>query len=1557
MNGLRSPNTFPPVPYFETPGLIRLEAAGQSRFSLKMLKVEGDIPSNRYGSCIVSDDSKVWLFGGYSPSPDPAHVFRFDINEQTWKRVSGAPFTNTEGQTCLMEGSMIYIIGGYETSRKAFGQAYIFDTGFRRWIERSGFAAGPMVSYAAGAAYGGSLYIFGGWDGTKESGELWKYSGAWSLEKIVDTKPATTVVPSTLSIIPRQQACSWTFANELHLFGGLRHGIGLGDLLVFDLDKKEVVFHQEEYTESEWPPIRPQARYGASCVLLGDVGYMMGGATDPRETAHDSWLYLPEMRSWIDNSLSNMPLSRRDHGLTKGPNNTLLMFGGTYKQSHTFYLNDLWAYTIEDNRWEMLSGLYRKDTTPLGRVFMGLGFLNDLVYVFGGKTERADSDPNLWTFSLGSRVWRSTSVLVSASSTLSFHLGSAPAGLENGWILLGTQRMNSAASSRMALFHMSLLEPSMKEILAANTGPPPRSRSSIGFWNNQVTVCGGVGPQEVIMDDVWTFSFETMLWSKRDVSIGSRRLLPSFSFYGQYLMIIGEEIGSTHSIQLLDTNTGNILKEIHTSMVISPELSGQACVWMEDGAWLFGGQESSIYVTDIHHFTPETCKANTSEQVGKMTATLLEDGSHAWPYRVSKHCSWVVLHSNVLEIEYDLADGDSVSVLPILDSESKSGAFEIRGDGNLTSYLSTQGFRIRLDSKYNASTTATGFRIWHAHCPAFSHYISQLGCVCETGYSADQRNMACHRCDKDDCKDKDIVSDLQVLKYVLPSVFFGLMLAALWIVTHYRRRIRVYQIKYERRMMLADCNDFVIDGNIDTPRKPPVFRGRFRGSGAEIDVISPISCSAEQLELRLNSIASYRHSNIHLYMGACITENGLWMAFERMDCGSLLDYLKANPHLSWKTKVDILLQVANGLVFLHSSSPPMIHRNLSSANVLIDHQGHVKISGLARVVFGSDQDVNHQLGKAPWCAPEILLGEAVTTKTDCYSFGIIAWEVSSQMQLYEDFTNLLQLIDQVIQKHLRPTIPEGCLYDLRIIMEKCWSRQPDTRPDALEIMNCLKVIRVEETPANSFKESHRSLSEGNRAGLFVIALKIWKEHELWREIPEEMPEICSKLYDTSTEVLQDFGLTLNLESDVVVWSASNNLADCVQASFRMTSALESTDWPESLREFYMKLGEDVGAIQGLKIQMVLSGAKFIDVGHFLKDMALQSLLKSCKESFRYCQGGQFIMPDHLQNEISPEILNCCTRRPTASDGGTPAFIEILHEDQKMRANYFENQNAGIPNCIPQGPIAQIHDSLQTIQLDWNQLNRLGPTINNCSLSRVWMRETQDSKILVRDLTVTLKSFKDYFRLKQEIYMCRKWLHPSISKLVGYCQHQSTVLIAISGDSFVGLDVYLKTLPPPGLNEFRLQVCFQVTDALKYLHGQQRPQAFRALDWRNIRVINERQVQLGFMGTSLEFDGNGDSRFIRHACCAPEVLVQRKGGTEADVYSYGVLLWEISQNEEAFFGLTRTELETIVLHGSGLDLSRIHNATLKSVIASVCAYDPDQRPGIHEIEPNADWWMS
>lgn len=180
-----------------------------------------------------------------------------------------------------------------------------------------------VVNYGSTLAVGIDVATFTESKATYAPTDNQKYHrlcAAWSLEKIVDTKPATTVVPSTLSIIPRQQACSWTFANELHLFGGLRHGIGLGDLLVFDLgqyitfsatyyqsfliwtntptqwdfvDKKEVVFHQEEYTESEWPPIRPQARYGASCVLLGDVGYMMGGATDPRETAHDSWLYLP----------------------------------------------------------------------------------------------------------------------------------------------------------------------------------------------------------------------------------------------------------------------------------------------------------------------------------------------------------------------------------------------------------------------------------------------------------------------------------------------------------------------------------------------------------------------------------------------------------------------------------------------------------------------------------------------------------------------------------------------------------------------------------------------------------------------------------------------------------------------------------------------------------------------------------------------------------------------------------------------------------------------------------------------------------------------------------------------------------------------------------------------------------------------------------------------------------------------------------------------------------------------------------------------------------------
>ena len=73
---------------------------------------------------------------------------------------------------------------------------------------------------------------------------------------------------------------------------------------------------------------------------------------------------------------------------------------------------------------------------------------------------------------------------------------------------------------------------------------------------------------------------------------------------------------------------------------------------------------------------------------------------------------------------------------------------------------------------------------------------------------------------------------------------------------------------------------------------------------------------------------------------------------EYMPGGSLFDLLyKRKEKLSWARKLEIVLQTARGMAYLHTRSPPVLHRDLKSLNLLLDKAGDVRITdfGMAKV--------------------------------------------------------------------------------------------------------------------------------------------------------------------------------------------------------------------------------------------------------------------------------------------------------------------------------------------------------------------------------------------------------------------------------------------------------------------------------------------------------------------------------------------------------------------------------------------------------------------------------
>ena len=106
---------------------------------------------------------------------------------------------------------------------------------------------------------------------------------------------------------------------------------------------------------------------------------------------------------------------------------------------------------------------------------------------------------------------------------------------------------------------------------------------------------------------------------------------------------------------------------------------------------------------------------------------------------------------------------------------------------------------------------------------------------------------------------------------------------------------------------------------------------------------SPAALSA--LATEANMLASFRHPNTVLFIGMVITRHYCALVTEFMEGGSVRELLdkddgtpRTGKNTPWKTRALVLRDAARGMVYLHSASPePVIHRDLKSANFLIDH--------------------------------------------------------------------------------------------------------------------------------------------------------------------------------------------------------------------------------------------------------------------------------------------------------------------------------------------------------------------------------------------------------------------------------------------------------------------------------------------------------------------------------------------------------------------------------------------------------------------------------------------
>lgn len=182
---------------------------------------------------------------------------------------------------------------------------------------------------------------------------------------------------------------------------------------------------------------------------------------------------------------------------------------------------------------------------------------------------------------------------------------------------------------------------------------------------------------------------------------------------------------------------------------------------------------------------------------------------------------------------------------------------------------------------------------------------------------------------------------------------------------------------------------------------------------------------------------------------------------EFMHKGSLFDVLgDQTVDLSWERKIDICMDICKGMVYLHTRTPPIIHRDIKSLNVLVTKDWKCTIADFGLTKIKDKAMLSTRCGSPAWSAPEVLRGEPYDEKADVFSFGIVLWEIISRQRPYPKI-NPMQLIGCVaFQKpSLRPPIPECEDSDMIDLMIRCWHDVPGVRPTFEQALAQLKQIK------------------------------------------------------------------------------------------------------------------------------------------------------------------------------------------------------------------------------------------------------------------------------------------------------------------------------------------------------------------------------------------------------------------------------------------------------------------------------------------------------------------
>ncbi|URD98770.1 receptor-like protein kinase [Musa troglodytarum] len=274
-----------------------------------------------------------------------------------------------------------------------------------------------------------------------------------------------------------------------------------------------------------------------------------------------------------------------------------------------------------------------------------------------------------------------------------------------------------------------------------------------------------------------------------------------------------------------------------------------------------------------------------------------------------------------------------------------------------------------------------------------------------------------------------------------------------------------------------------------------VYRGMFNGDAAAVKVINgDVSKEVEVLK-KIN------HFNLIKLSGVSFNQGQWFLVYEYADNGPLSHWIfdtSGSKVLSWVQRMQIAVDVANGVSYLHSyTEPAYVHKDIRSSNILLDQTMRAKVAnfGMARASEGRDGEfvlTRHIVGTKGYLAPEYLEHGLVSPELDVYAFGVVMMEMitgrdGSETQRRDQFSwNVLatmvseggggggrdatETLGSFMDPLLAGKYPSDLALEMVRLIESCLRRDAGSRPSmekvalSLSRMHSMSLI-WEQSPA------------------------------------------------------------------------------------------------------------------------------------------------------------------------------------------------------------------------------------------------------------------------------------------------------------------------------------------------------------------------------------------------------------------------------------------------------------------------------------------------------------